>query len=82
MLYVARDKDGDLWLFTSKPVRVRKQSKINGLVVEYWKRPSSPDNDDYTYGVLGINPNLFPNLKWEDEPIAVELVEYYPPQKS
>lgn len=79
MLYVARNNNGDLWLFTSKPVRIKKQSQSNGSV-EYWKRPSSPDNDDYTYGVLGINPNLFPNLKWEDEPIAVELVECYPPE--
>lgn len=59
-MYVARDKNKDLWLFIDKP----KRSQNND-----WWRTSSLDED-----CLEIDGDLFHDLRWEDEPIEVELV--------
>ena len=56
-LWVAREKSGGLFLYKTKPIL------------------------DYDFGIwfsdldcMGtISKNLFPELKWEDEPIEVEL---------
>lgn len=51
-MWVARDKNGSLHLFSSKPFR-------NGL---YWiSRISNVDINIY------LHPNMFPEVKWEDE---------------
>lgn len=64
-MWVARDKDGCLWLYIYKPIR----SKTN-----YWwevdEQNTPLDEDD----CLMIDIELFPDLRWEDEPIEVELV--------
>jgi len=52
--YVARDKDGELWMFTNMPCKYG--SIWNG------RNPYE------------IDQTLFPDLKWEDEPIEVELI--------
>lgn len=72
-MYVVRDKDGDLWLFTSKPVRVKE--RLNHEEYEYWEKPEYPDDGDDAYDVIYVDSKLFPELKWEDEPIEVKLVE-------
>lgn len=64
-MWVARDKDGCLWLYIYKPIR----SKTN-----YWwevdEQNTPLDEDD----CMLIDIELFPDLSWEDEPIEVELV--------
>lgn len=62
-LWVARDKDGELNLYLAKPIRFNNS---NGWEKDCW------DTDDE---FLTIDTNLFPNLKWEDEPRQVELNE-------
>ncbi len=57
-MWVARDKEGFLYLYEDIPLR--------DTLFEDWE-PSYPE------GCLRINPTLFPNLKWEDEPVEVEL---------
>lgn len=61
--YVARDKDGSLFLYLGKPVRLQQWfvSSRYGKVInsrEYLSR-------------YGLNPYYFKLLKWEDEPVEV-----------
>lgn len=57
-LYVARDKDESLYLFKHKPVKNDELWYLTTNTMEYFE----------------LNPNLFPNVKWEDEePLAVVL---------
>ena len=61
--YVARDKDGELWLYIGKPVRelcVFNNSKHSITLV------SSEDFSQY-----GLNERDYDYLKWEDEPVEV-----------
>lgn len=62
ILYVARDKNGALYLFTGKPY------KDNGIWNVNYKDLYG-DNPYYQ-----LDSNLFPEIKWEDtEPTEVEL---------
>lgn len=67
-MWIARDKNGELTLFSNKPNRYTSIGKepIN----EYWD--VVPVNK-FTSAMI-LNSNMFPNLTWEDEPIEVELV--------
>lgn len=59
-MYVARDKDGDLYLYKDHPIKCS----------ESWQ-PSKTSNDG-----IKLYPSLFPEVKWEDEePTEVELVK-------
>lgn len=59
-MYVARDKDGDLYLYKDHPLKCS----------ESWQ-PSKTSND-----WIKLYPSLFPEVKWEDEePTEVELVK-------
>lgn len=61
--YVARDKDGSLWLYIGKPLRshIVFASKLNiGF-------------NEHNFHILGLNENDYANLKWEDEPVEVFL---------
>lgn len=59
-MYVARDKDGDLYLYKDHPIKCS----------ESWQ-PSKTSND-----WIKLYPSLFPEVKWEDEePTEVELVK-------
>ena len=65
--YVARDKDGSLYLYMGKPSR-------SGYIF------SVPISEGYTrlkghyvFKYLGLNENDYDNLKWEDEPVEVFL---------
>ena len=63
-MWVARDKDGALWLFTHKPERSsfskRFEWELPDDVVSFASRMQLP----YT---------MFPGLKWEDDPLEVVL---------
>ena len=63
--YVARDKDGSLFLYFGKPYRDGSIFKVDKHQYIY-----------YTGGSLakfGLNENDYDNLKWEDEPVEVFL---------
>jgi hypothetical protein len=63
-MWVATDKDGRQRLFQrEKPWR---ESYDEEKTVSHWS------NWDYS---LELKPKFFPDLKWEDEPIEVELVK-------
>jgi len=57
-MYVARDKNNDLYLFAELPHR--------GL--ECWWAPSGIDG---TY--LRLDKSLYPEVSWETEPLAAKL---------
>ena len=63
--YVARDRDGTLWLYISKPHRENDffQPSDNGYMA------ISQDS----FYKFGLNEKDYNNLKWEDEPVEVFL---------
>ena len=63
--YVARDEDGELFLYLSKPFRGIHQflQCKNGCIIQVY--------DDFSN--FGLNKDDYANLKWEDEPIEVFL---------
>lgn len=54
--WVARDKNGQMWLYGQMPWRN----------VSVWTTNNGRN-------FIRIDPTLFPDLRWEDEPIEVEL---------
>lgn len=63
-MWVARDKNGDLKLFYNKPFRLYEDNFKFG------------DDKWVTTWInwMQIDPNLFPELTWDDEPIEVEII--------
>ena len=65
--YVARDKNGPLWLYMGKPIRDRITfipCREKGVL--YMGRNSELKK-------YGLNENDYEDLKWEDEPVEVFL---------
>ena len=64
--YVARDKDGMLYLYLGKPNRIEtREAFYSGA-----KSEMITLNTDYLKQ-CGFNKKDFKNLKWEDEPVEV-----------
>lgn len=63
--YVARDKDGSLWLYIGKPIR----KTCAFFYCEHSKILISSDE----FSKYGLNLDDFKYLKWEDEPVEVFL---------
>ena len=61
-MWVARDKDGELTLYSNKP----RRCEFIG-----WNHESWDSGNDYW---IELDSKLFPDLTWDDEPIEVELV--------
>ena len=61
--YIARDKDGSLWLYIGKPIRSESvfASELN---IGFTNR---------NFHILGLNKNDYDYLRWEDEPVEVYL---------
>jgi len=79
-LYVARDKDDRLFLFSGlKPIRYVDPISPNNVPTDidecYWTCQESISSDTDTEVML-LSSKLFPNVKWEDkEPTEVVLME-------
>ncbi len=67
-VWIARDADGGLYSYDEKPVRQTFDrmwlKNLNLGYIDY--KPS------YMY-LEQLDPELYPELKWEDEPIEVEI---------
>lgn len=63
--YVARDKNGELWLYMGKPIRVVNSffACSNGMTLLVSE----------SFSKYGINKDNYDNLKWEDEPVEIFL---------
>ena len=59
--YVARDKDGVLWLYLGKPIRYKNVFIGNG----------SNGLTHINFRFFGLNKDDYADLEWEDEPIEV-----------
>lgn len=68
-MWVARDKDGELLLYSHKPHRCTAPGWNN----EYWDSPDLVDDEDETIDTMILNPKLFPGVTWETEPLEVVL---------
>ena len=75
--YMVRDKSGILYLYLNKPFR----HKAFGC---WYQTEYDKDNNVYIWkaarialgvniGYLGLNPEDFKDLRWEDEPVEVFL---------
>ena len=63
--YVARDKNGTLYLYIGKPIRNNTKFLCN--------KGQSLFYTGTTLSAFGLNDKDYANLKWEDEPIEVFL---------
>lgn len=63
--YVARDKNGELWLYIGKPNRY--SSTFGSPLSSLFTLPCS------TFDCFGLNEKDYANLKWKDEPVEVFL---------
>lgn len=71
-MWVARDRNGDLRLFSLHKYKKEYQKPpIRDNQYGIWCVPGQTLNS--MIDVMSIDPSLFPNLKWEDEPIEVRL---------
>ena len=62
--YVAKDKDGGLYLYLGKPFRGSS---------EFYGDPDKGSSllTYHNFEYFGLNENDYENLKWEDEPLEV-----------
>lgn len=76
-LYLARDKDGCLCLYTTKPEKFEGDNGT-GRIIGCWEIVDDYGNIICLEGVPiegEFIPKIFPEVKWEDnEPTEVELV--------
>ena len=61
--YIARDKDGKIWLYIGKPIRGTNTFSSH-LYLDF-PLPCS------VFNCLGLNKKNYDSLKWEDEPVEV-----------
>ena len=65
--YVARDKNGFIYLYIGKPKR-----RYDWFAGSYRER-SVAILDENDFKMVGLNQDDFKDLKWEDEPLEVFL---------
>lgn len=66
-MWIARDKNNDLGVFINKPSKLCNVNFYN----DTWR-----DIDDL-YNKLFIDNTSFTELKWEDDPLEIEIVKKY-----
>lgn len=64
--YAARDMDGGLYVYFGKPERRKSCFITYGVTSNFM---ANEDN----FKDIGLNPDDFKDLKWEDEPVEVFL---------
>lgn len=70
-MWVARNKNGIIWIFTEKPIRFETDGSWVSRVIP----KTTYCSVSYHTKIGELNKKQFPELKWEDEPIQVELKE-------
>ena len=63
--YVAREKDGTLWLYMGRTIR--RESDF----VSCWEEGGKCMGHGSKLRMYGLNENDYKDLKWEDEPLEV-----------
>lgn len=64
--YMARDKDGELYLYLGKPLR-----DYGEFIGDLTK--GSIVLTGYHFNKFGLNKNDYAKLKWEDDPVEVSI---------
>lgn len=72
-LYIARDKNGYLYLYNNKPIRTKEGTEFEndydyGYVDSIYK-----DYLEIDKGYIEIDSELFPEVTWENSPQQVNL---------
>ena len=73
ILWIARDKDGRLYLFTHKPER---RDTLGGTWSgEFWDSPDlkTCEEENEGYGFLELDQELYPDITWESEPRMIKI---------
>lgn len=65
--YVARDKDGFIYLYIGNPKR------RHGCFIGSYRERSVAIIDENDFKMFGLKADDFKDLKWEDEPLEVFL---------
>lgn len=78
-MWVARDKEGLLVGFNNKPIRMDyNETGYYGWTIDISQVPS-PETDSINFQTqisrIILPSTLFPKLKWEDDPVEVELTK-------
>ena len=60
--YIARDLSGSLYLYSYKPYRGASA----------WQTDTTGPYNDF----MELNPELYPNITWDSEPVQVTLIGY------
>lgn len=63
--YVARNKDGALWLYLGKPIRARSD------FIACWGKGGKYLGHDSGLRMYGLNENDYEDITWECEPLEV-----------
>ena len=63
--YVARGKDGALWLYIGKPIRYESD------FIACWKKGGKYLGNDSGLRMYGLNENDYEDITWECEPLEV-----------
>ena len=63
--YVARDKNGELWLYMGRTIRHESD------FVSCWEEGGKRMGHGSKLRMYGLNENDYKDLKWEDEPLEV-----------
>lgn len=83
-MFVARNKDGQLWLFNVKPVRNQNWNDFDCMeTIDKWSlaedRTIRFGSYDSLYRIdrqmMRLPDELFLNLTWNDDPVEVEIIE-------
>lgn len=73
-MWIARDKNGDLRLFSLHNYKKEYQKPpVRDNQYGIWCVPGQTLNS--MIAEMNIDPSLYPNLKWTDEPIEVSIIE-------
>ena len=59
-MYIARDYNGELFMYISKPVRVSQEFAVG---------------DELNQSCWKVNPKLFPEVSWENSPKLLKVVD-------
>lgn len=75
-MFVARDKEGYLFGFNHRPIRTNyNETGYHGWIIGTKKIPTDDIVEfQIQSSYIMLPKELFPNLRWEDEPIEIDLI--------
>ena len=73
-LYIARDKNGYLYLYNNKPIRTKEGTEFENNYDSEYEDIVYKDYLEIDKGSIEIDSELFPEVTWENSPQQVKLI--------